>query len=87
MGVLWYSLLGQKHASWMRITALPFVGAVFAEALWANYSVPGPAFIGLHVVAVTVGTFAAALADILAQALVREPHLAKVVAVFAHLIR
>ena len=33
MGTVWYTLLGRDYASWMRMAAFPFVGAIVGEEL------------------------------------------------------
>ena len=86
-GVLWYNLLGHKFDSWMRTAALPLVGLFIAEGIWANYTLGGPVFMELHVVAIILGTGVAALSDVVLQAVTRESHVAKLVGTFAHLFR
>jgi hypothetical protein len=63
IGVFWYDLLPGKLAErpW-RVAAYPFVGIVLTQALtpagWL-----GPAFYGLHVVPLFVGSLLAVLVD------------------------
>ena len=59
-GVVWYTLLGRDHASWMRIAAFPFVGVVLGEALVTA----GPSFFGLHLYVILVSSLIAVTVDI-----------------------
>lgn len=86
-GILWYNLLDRKHDSWMRIAAFPLLGLVAAEGIWGVYGLGGPEFMGLHVVAMALGTGIGALSDVVLQAIARESHVNKVVGVFTHLFR
>ena len=87
MGTLWYNLLNHKYDSWMRIAAFPLIGLIMTEAIWENYTLGGPEFMGLHVAAVALGTGVAALADGLVESLSRETHVSKVLGAFTHLFR
>ena len=60
MGTVWYTLLGRDYASWMRMAAFPFVGAIVGEEL-VN---AGPSFFGLHLYVGLVSTLAAVVVDI-----------------------
>ena len=64
MGVVWYTLLGRNHASWMRMAAFPLIGVVIGEALMANYQGAGLTFFGLHIFVVLVSTLVGALVDV-----------------------
>ncbi len=86
-GVLWYNILDRRYDSWMRMAAFPLLGLVAAEGIWGVYSLAGPEFMGLHVVAVAFGTGIGALSDVVLQAITRESHVNKVVGVFTHLFR
>ncbi len=59
-GVVWYTLLGRDHASWMRIAAFPFVGAVLGESLVTA----GPSLFGLHLYVILVSSLIAVTVDI-----------------------
>ena len=59
-GVVWYTLLGRDHVSWMRIAAFPFVGAVLGESLVTA----GPSLFGLHLYVILVSSLIAVTVDI-----------------------
>jgi hypothetical protein len=63
IGVFWYDLLPGKLAErpW-RVAAYPFVGIVLAEAV-ARPDWIGPAFSGLHVVPLFVGSLFGVVVD------------------------
>ena len=68
LGVLWYTLLGHHHTSWMRMAAFPLLAVVIGEALWTRYLSTtvgqGLVFSGLHLYVALVATFIGALVDI-----------------------
>ncbi len=59
-GVVWYTLLGREHVTWMRVAAFPFVGAVLGESLVTF----GPSLFGLHLYVILVSSLIAATVDI-----------------------
>lgn len=59
-GVVWYTLLGREHASWMRVAAFPFMGAVLGESLVTA----GPSLFGLHLYVILVSSLIAVTVDI-----------------------
>ena len=59
-GVVWYTLLGRDHVSWMRIAAFPFMGAVLGESLVTA----GPSLFGLHLYVILVSSLIAATVDL-----------------------
>ena len=68
LGLLWYTLLGHHHTSWMRIAAFPLLAVVIGEALWTRYLATtagqGLVFSGLNLYVALVATFIGALVDI-----------------------
>ena len=88
MGVLWYTILGRNHTSWMRMAAFPFLGLIIGEALWVNQlssnAEQGLDFLGVHIYVALVATFIGALIDVSASWLTKEHPVSDVIKGLPH---
>ncbi len=68
LGVVWYTLLGRKYTSWMRMAAFPLLGVIIGEALWTNHIASSPdqglMYFNLHIYVVLISSFIGGLVDV-----------------------